>query len=595
MDGCCDIQKIADDLSKGYHAAICLCWLSDKGKNTLMKSSAGVDFYWLEDIVGSEKEWVRESCRLTESIINGSPVYRTFPIRGYIAEDIYYEYLISVLSRKVCDLLCKLLRNSNLDRIEVHTVLTNQLSSGFSEMLKAMGEQRIRIVPAPASPDAKADQLSRMPFVKRMTWHAKSVVTLGNYKEYLWDVFIKLDSKYELRNRIWNYKKKDINALKKITFFSSYLNNSKALKAYEPLMPFPIEWVVNNYYAKLGVMPGKAPIYWLWGFGDLKGNKVRRETDSLSHPGGDKETVNIDRDWLSGRTFWRTWNDTLMPGMLALMQFTESYFKANKPGMVAVANQAGGIEACFTHYARKNDIPVLQVLHGILSDHWVNHQPVLTDGLIVPGEFWMNLWPASEHKKMVVFNPPGQFQKVKKKPFDGKKNLTFFSWPLHKHYSYNYAEFMDGFIHLFHKMIKEKKCRITIRFHPSENPSDFKERWEMYCGSLPGEVSFSKFEPLAEVLQTTDVALMYRSTVMLDCMTNQIPVIMPGWVDFWWKRDLDDVPDVYVAAGFQEIEDCLLDWLKQPPEPDASKTARFVQVEDKNQQEFKSFIQKMLS
>jgi hypothetical protein len=104
-----------------------------------------------------------------------------------------------------------------------------------------------------------------------------------------------------------------------------------------------------------------------------------------------------------------------------------------------------------------------------------------------------------------------------------------------------------------------------VRAHTRENPSYFIQRWRHLYGSLPKGLYIVKNEPLAQVLAKTDVALMFRSTVMLNCLFNRIPIIMPGWIDFDWRKVLDDIPGIYMADDFPDIENCLEEWLGQPP------------------------------
>ena len=95
---------------------------------------------------------------------------------------------------------------------------------------------------------------------------------------------------------------------------------------------------------------------------------------------------------------------------------------------------------------------------------------------------------------------------------------------------YNHSEFVGNLICLFRNMLVEGQCEVVVRFHPAENPSDFVDRWQQSWGPTPPGLFLSKHEPLNEILAKTDVALMFRSTIMLNCLVNDIPVIMPGWI-----------------------------------------------------------------
>ncbi len=191
--------------------------------------------------------------------------------------------------------------------------------------------------------------------------------------------------------------------------------------------------------------------------------------------------------------------------------------------------------------------------------------PILSDLMVVPGEFWQGLWPQRQQHKIMVCNPGNSMIVKKREDTLQRRVLTFFSWPMSLVSSQNYSELMDGFIHVFFRLISKEKCKIIFRAHPQENPSGFVRRWSYLYGPLPSEVQVSKNEPLSHILAETDVALMLRSTVMLDCLVNKIPVVMPGWIDFGWNRALDGLPNVFLAPDFCDLESRLTEWLNEPP------------------------------
>jgi hypothetical protein len=197
--------------------------------------------------------------------------------------------------------------------------------------------------------------------------------------------------------------------------------------------------------------------------------------------------------------------------------------------------------------------------------------------MVVPGEFWRNLWPEHERHKILVFNPPELISRVKKDQTWRKKVLTYFSWPLHKSLFYSFSELSDGFMEMFRRLLTEETYEILVRCHPLENPSDFVERWKALQGSFPTRVRISKHEPLGDVLAETSVALMYRSTVMLNCLLNNIPVVMPGWINFGWNESLTNNPSICLANDFQGVELRIEEWLGKLPETNQGMVDYFVQ------------------
>ena len=75
----------------------------------------------------------------------------------------------------------------------------------------------------------------------------------------------------------------------------------------------------------------------------------------------------------------------------------------------------------------------------------------------------------------------------------------------------------------------------------------------------------------------TDVAIMFRSTVMLDCFASGIPLIIPRWLEFNWQDRLEDVRGVHLAADFDDLGRTLDAWLADPPRMDRRRTRAFLQ------------------
>ncbi len=122
--------------------------------------------------------------------------------------------------------------------------------------------------------------------------------------------------------------------------------------------------------------------------------------------------------------------------------------------------------------------------------------------------------------------------KVRKSRPSSRKRLTFFSWPLTSTPFFNFSELTDGLVRVFHNFLENDDIEIVVRPHPRENPSEFLHRWKRLFGPLPREITITNQNSLPEVLGETDLALMFCSTVLLHCLANDIPAVMPGWIDF---------------------------------------------------------------
>src|SRR5208337_219371 len=117
-------------------------------------------------------------------------------------------------------------------------------------------------------------------------------------------------------------------------------------------------------------------------------------------------------------------------------------------------------------------ISVLQIMHGILGGYFHTQTPIISDAMIVPGEFWKNLWPEDQRSKILAFNPPEYLPPIARPLNDSPRTITYFSWPLAMAPYYNFYEITDGFIRIFHDLLTKKDIFLIVRAHPLENPTD---------------------------------------------------------------------------------------------------------------------------
>jgi hypothetical protein len=146
------------------------------------------------------------------------------------------------------------------------------------------------------------------------------------------------------------------------------------------------------------------------------------------------------------------WPSDHLNSLVNLTHCWENYLEKVKPRLIVTANQ-WGIEGWLGRVAKKRGVAVLQIMHGVLGGYFYTRTPVISDAMIVPGEFWRSLWPADQQGKIQVFNPEESFPLVGKRLISDKRHLTFFSWPLRSSHFYNFSEFSDWFIKIFKKLL----------------------------------------------------------------------------------------------------------------------------------------------
>ncbi len=552
VDDSCDPASLTPRELEPYSDLVILCWLSPDSLEPLRER---VVCHRLLDVVGGLERWERRAIALMEQVCDAGPSHHGLLWRSLLAEKLFQEALVA---QAVLDAerLCQ--------RLAGDGVVDYRISGDLERLfhgLTALGHEGSEPPGHEARPGLAA----------RLTRRLRRVLLTGNLRGQVWVLLDQLDSTYRLRlsgNRLRRPGRRLETG--GVTFFSSYVNNSRLLRVFEPYVDAPAHWLVTNHPARAGAGGHRGAIDWLWRFAAMP-SRTEPDCPEPAHP----ERL---RAWLATSPTWRHWRRR---GQVALARLTacwERYLDEARPRLVVMAN-LWGLEGWLTRLAQRRGVPVLQVLHGVLGGEFYTGRPVPADALVVWGDFWRDLWPQEERRRIHVANPRGAFQRVDRPPAS-RRRLTYFSWPIDRSRFYNDADILDGFIDLFHRLLERGGCELVLRAHPLENLSDLVGRWRRRHGALPPGLEVSQHEPLAEILAATDVAVMFRSTVMLDCFASGIPVVIPGWIDFSWKDRLESLQGVHLAADFRQLEEVLRAWIAEPPDLDRDEVRPFLAPED---------------
>ncbi|MEK7691394.1 MAG: hypothetical protein AAB425_10285, partial [Bdellovibrionota bacterium] len=373
-------------------------------------------------------------------------------------------------------------------------------------------------------------------------------------------------------------------------FFSSYQNNTQRMAPFSRIIPGAQHWLLANRGSARG-LPNNTSASYLW-----------RHAPSATPPGAhvpDNEISTGGRDapvlqaWLKQSRVWRDWTRVEDKKLDNLTRCFDSFIDSTKPKLLVTANQ-WGLEGWLLERARLRGIPTLQVMHGALGGLLYTQTPVISDALIVFGDFWRNLWPEREQSRILAFNPAPVVARQASR--DLLPRLTYFSWPLQRFsYRYSYSEIMDGLIDIFDDLISAAQCEVLIRTHPLENPDDFFSRYRKRRGRIPSALRLSCDEPLADILERTSLAVMFRSTVMIDCLTRRIPIVMPGWLGIGWGGELDSLQGLSLAPDWGEMRTTISSWIDNPPPMLQSQADRFLRPAGEGRVEFDALISRLLS
>jgi hypothetical protein len=588
MDEQVDVESLKFREKDGYKAIIGLFWMAPSTKRFLWDALGG-SCYGLDDIVRTDGNWEEEAYRLALQTVREGPSHGHLPWRSYLMAPLYEEYHVLPLARKTAYFVDRLRRQWSVESLEIDSALKASSDFLFAQVFREHPQLVYHSARQTITgPGALGD---RETFIRRVGRRMREARLTKDWKTQSMDFIEALDKTYRWRVRWGRWRERQTVAQRGITFFSSYVNNSRTLSWFIDDMPGPVTWIVSNDSARRGLPRSKCNYSWLWEFA---GSPISVPEDKGQNNGEGTNEGPLSRQWLTVSPTWQSWKRAELSLLASLTHCWETYLDRAAPSLVVMAN-AWSLEGWFTEIARSRDIPVLQIMHGVLGGYLYTQTPIASDAMVVPGEFWRNLWPQNQRHKIIAFNPNRDRVKSPRGERHGKKRVTFFSWPLASLSFYNFQELTEGFMRLFHGLVSTGAVEVVVRVHPQENPSDFTIRWKQLYGSLPRGIWIDKKKSLGEILDETDVALMFRSTVMLDCMANGIPIVTPGWIDFGWNEALVDVPTVYVAHDFIDLEQRVRAWLEHPPIISPEAVDHFVRSPDADRTSFLSLINDLVS
>lgn len=573
IDESADPSDIFREDLGAFSDLLALGWFSPDALEALQQRHGHLRCHGLLEVVGGLDRWESEAIGWMERVCRGGPSYRGQRWRTFLAEPLYREAM-AVQAALDAFRLCR-----SLSEEKPQIRVSGRLGLYLRELFGL------------ESPQGTVGPSRGQRLVRRL----RRVLVTGDLLGQLRILSDQLDPEYRWRCRFHGRLPSPRPHHGGVTFFSSYLNNSRILRVAEPLVEGDVHWVVSNPPAGDGAAGHRGDLHELWRFAEpgepaMPEDPLRVTLGSAA----DEQEQRLLEVWLRTSPICHYWLSAGQTAMARLTRCWGSYLDRARPRLLVVANQ-WGIEGWFLLEAQRRGIPVVQIVHGVLSGKFYTGLPVLSDALVVSGDFWRNLWPPSERQRIHVHNlheklaspeaeaPGPEEPRSRRNPSpvrhgaSRRRRLTYFSWPFDRLDFYPGKDLMAGFVDLFQELLEGRACTLTVRAHPLENLSDLTSFWQQRHGKLPEGLELSQSEPLAGVLEATEIAVMFRSTVMLDCFARGIPVLMPSWIDFSWMPQLEGMKGLHLAADFRDLEKTLRSWIEEPPVAERREAIQFLQ------------------
>lgn len=343
-----------------------------------------------------------------------------------------------------------------------------------------------------------------------------------------------LDAQYAWRTRLRAHANKHHS---EDLFYSSYVNYSRVLAKHAAARNLTPQWVVNSHSARKG-LPRGAQVSNLWAYGApriAEHQAILTETAKVfANAPQDADGFPL-RAALAASGEVRETLTRVLPRLLAEIDLMHACLEEIQPARVWVANQWGG-EGCMLQVAHAQQVPVTQVQHGFLEIFYTC-APIYSEKFLVWNAFWQGVVAEAARPQVQVFDPnpaPAQTNAAQQEA----QTVTYFSAPPQVILWWNPSVVVWETVTLLDALMA-RGCRVTLRAHPMDRLEAYTGMWMDKDGTLPAALTLDKGTPLEPLLERTARAVMYFSTVLMDCQAHGIPVSGTGWCPLLYWRQLE--------------------------------------------------------
>jgi hypothetical protein len=393
-----------------------------------------------------------------------------------------------------------------------------------------------RVTRASTRRDAPRRKLLRPLVEARMT---------RGYGALAWRTFERLDRTHRYRGLSSNRNRMPF---VRSLFFSSYVSYSRAMQRFAPESS-PL-WVFNSHQAR-HASGDPTPARFLWDLSPAASRVERnRQANAVAEAGSLMLGMGDDADGFPLATMMHTLDplkslrDRILLHLASEAFLMDRALQATAPSEVWVGNQWGS-EGLMVQLARNHGLPVTQVQHGVL-ERYFRWSEISSDRFVVWGELWRTVLPEGERAKTEVRPWPT--------PVAGRQrgdSITFFTQPSTPLVDNRSAR---QEVTLLLRDLLALGYPIRVRVHQSDSATEWLTAWEA-TGLSRDRILIEKETSLEETLSRTGAALLLSSTVFLECVARQIPVIALGWFPIPHRAELLRAGTLTVADSRSEAID----------------------------------------
>lgn len=240
-----------------------------------------------------------------------------------------------------------------------------------------------------------------------------------------------------------------------------------------------------------------------------------------------------------------------LPVFVLKGRLIRKWMAETEPKMVVVGNP--GTERPVLQLARKNGIPTVCLQHGILGDYY-QHCTQPCDALVVRGPFWKEFVVEPMRERTQILNASSATDARVAQP--GHRDAILFVSSIESALPTTHPSETESLIRCLLECAQREERKLIIRVHPRESLEHYRKITREEMRSLPAEVNveFSQGAGLDETVQRSAVAVMYSSTIFLDCLRHGVPIVSLDWLEFSYKALLEKHGVFHFAKNLAELQ-----------------------------------------
>ena len=256
-------------------------------------------------------------------------------------------------------------------------------------------------------------------------------------------------------------------------------------------------------------------------------------------------TVLLKSEW------WDHFVKRVLPFLIFHERILRRWCDATRPEMLVVGN--AGWERALLESESAKCIPSVMLQHGIM--HWVYavaDQPVTY--FLLRGTFFQNVVNEKLRQRTILCNYPQHVGPASQHD-NLRLGILFITMP-YKVVPLGHPADLHDILSCLLRVAHRSERPLFIRVHPLERISSYQKlvsEIEEQLG-FRSEVVYSQGPGAEDLLARSCVAILFFSTMFLDCLRHGIPIVSPDWHWFASKRHFREAGIFNFASDLRHLE-----------------------------------------